>query len=275
MGKSFSHLPLHSNKEDSYDGTTSTENMRNGLVNSEVHNEDGRNGDVSQFPYVEFTGRDSVTCPTCQGTGRIPRGQENQLVALIPYSDQRLRPRRTKLYVMASVFVCLLLSGLAVFFLFPRSIDVQYIGIKSAYVSYDDEKRTIYLNITNTLNITNNNYYSVEVENITAQVQFSKTVIGKARLTNITNIGPLDMKQIDYTVPTIIAEEMSYMYDFCTLKSIKVHNIVLMMQVTVTTTYFGHPEQTSQERYQYVDCGRNTTYHLGHSEYLNVLHSQP
>ncbi|XP_058930053.1 transmembrane protein 106B [Kogia breviceps] len=273
MGKSFSHLPLHSNKEDAYDGVTSTENMRNGLVNSEVHN-DGRSGDVSQFPYVEFTGRDSVTCPTCQGTGRIPRGQENQLVALIPYSDQRLRPRRTKLYVMASVFVCLLLSGLAVFFLFPRSIDVKYIGVKSAYVSYDVLKRTIYLNITNTLNITNNNYYSVEVENITAQVQFSKTVIGKARLNNITTIGPLDMKQIDYTVPTIIAEEMSYMFDFCTLTSIKVHNIVLMMQVTVTTTYFGHSEQISQERYQYVDCGRNTTYQLGQSEYLNVLQPQ-
>ncbi|KAF0883300.1 transmembrane protein 106B [Hyaena hyaena] len=274
MGKSFSHLPLHSNKEDAYDGVTSTENMRNGLVNNEAHNEDGRSGDVSQFPYVEFTGRDSVTCPTCQGTGRIPRGQENQLVALIPYSDQRLRPRRTKLYVMASVFVCLLLSGLAVFFLFPRSIDVKYIGVKSAYVSYDVQKRTVYLNITNTLNITNNNYYSVEVENITAQVQFSKTVIGKARLNNITNIGPLDMKQIDYTVPTIIAEEMSYMYDFCTLISIKVHNIVVMMQVTVTTTYFGHSEQISQERYQYVDCGRNTTYQLGQSEYLNVLQPQ-
>lgn len=274
MGKSFSHLPLHSTKEDAYGGVASTESMRNGLVSNEVHNEDGRSGDVSQFPYVEFTGRDSVTCPTCQGTGRIPRGQENQLVALIPYSDQRLRPRRTKLYVMASVFVCLLISGLAVFFLFPRSIDVKYIGVKSAYVGYDDQKRTIYLNITNTLNITNNNYYAVEVENITAQVQFSKTVIGKSRLNNITNIGPLDMRQIDYTVPTIIAEEMSYMYDFCTLPSIKVHNIVLMMQVTVTTTYFGHSEQISQERYQYVDCGRNTTYQLGQSEYLNVLQPQ-
>jgi len=54
----------------------------------------------------------------------------------------------SKLYVMASVFVCLLLSGLAVFFLFPRSIDVKYIGVKSAYVSYDVQKRTIYLNIT-------------------------------------------------------------------------------------------------------------------------------
>uniref|UniRef100_A0A2I3RJT8 Transmembrane protein 106B n=2 Tax=Homininae TaxID=207598 RepID=A0A2I3RJT8_PANTR len=278
MGKSLSHLPLHSSKEDAYDGVTS-ENMRNGLVNSEVHNEDGRNGDVSQFPYVEFTGRDSVTCPTCQGTGRIPRGQENQLVALIPYSDQRLRPRRTKLYVMASVFVCLLLSGLAVFFLFPRSIDVKYIGVKSAYVSYDVQKRTIYLNITNTLNITNNNYYSVEVENITAQVQFSKTVIGKARLNNITIIGPLDMKQegefLIYNVVTCICSHFNFFNsDFCTLISIKVHNIVLMMQVTVTTTYFGHSEQISQERYQYVDCGRNTTYQLGQSEYLNVLQPQ-
>uniref|UniRef100_A0A8C8YJL9 Transmembrane protein 106 N-terminal domain-containing protein n=1 Tax=Prolemur simus TaxID=1328070 RepID=A0A8C8YJL9_PROSS len=74
MGKSLSHLPLHSSKEDAYDGVISSDNVRNGLVNNEVHNEDGRNGDVSQFPYVEFTGRDSVTCPTCQGTGRIPRG---------------------------------------------------------------------------------------------------------------------------------------------------------------------------------------------------------
>ncbi len=143
--------------------------------------------------------------------------------------------------------------------------------MKSAYVSYDETKRIIYLNITNTLNITNNNYYSVEVANVMAQVQFSKTVIGKARLNNLTNIGPLDMKQIDYTVPTTIADEMSYMFDFCTLHSIKVHNIVVMMQVTVTTTYLGHPEQISLERYQYVDCGRNTTYHVGQSEYLNVL----
>ncbi|XP_075584363.1 transmembrane protein 106B isoform X2 [Pelecanus crispus] len=224
MGKSLSHLPMHTCKEDGYDGGTASDSMRNGLVHSESHNEDGRCGDISQFPYVEFTGRDSVTCPTCQGTGRIPRGQENQLVALIPYSDQRLRPRRTKLYVTASVIVCLLLSGLAVFFLFPRSINVEYIGVKSVYVTYEQGRRIIYLNIT-----------------------------------------------IDYMVPTVIQDEMSYMFDFCTLESIKVHNIVVMMQVTVTTSYFGHSEQISQERYQYVDCGGNTTYQLGQSEYLNVL----
>lgn len=34
-----------------------------------------RQEDIAQFPYVEFTGRDSITCPTCQGSGRIPSGR--------------------------------------------------------------------------------------------------------------------------------------------------------------------------------------------------------
>lgn len=36
-------------------------------------------------------------------------------------------------------------------------------------------------------------------------------------------------------------------------------------RVTVTISYLGHPEQLSQEVYQYVDCGGNATYHLGQS----------
>ncbi len=35
-----------------------------------------RQEDIAQFPYVEFTGRDSITCPTCQGSGRIPSGKD-------------------------------------------------------------------------------------------------------------------------------------------------------------------------------------------------------
>lgn len=54
----------------------------------------------------------------------------------------------SKLYVTVSVIVCLLLSSLAVFFLFPRSIDVNYVGVKSVYVSYDQTKRIVYLNVT-------------------------------------------------------------------------------------------------------------------------------
>lgn len=53
-----------------------------------------------------------------------------------------------KLYVTASVAVCLLLSSLAVFFLFPRTIDVSYGGVKSVFVTYDEDKRIVYLNVT-------------------------------------------------------------------------------------------------------------------------------
>nr|XP_033786895.1 transmembrane protein 106B [Geotrypetes seraphini]XP_033786896.1 transmembrane protein 106B [Geotrypetes seraphini] len=260
MGKSFSHLPLRTSKDKNCDGCTPSDpSDRSKLVHSESH-DDSRHGDVSQFPYVEFTGRDSVTCPTCQGTGRIPRGQENQLVALIPYTDQRLRPRRTKLYVSISVAVCLLLCGLALFFLFPRSIDVQYDGVKSVFVSYDKGNNIIYLNITNLLNITNNNYYSVKVVNIVGQVQFYKTVLGQIRVNNITSIGPLEMKQIDYMVPATIGNDLNDIYIYCTLPTIRVHNIAVVMQVTVTTSYFGHFEQISQEGYPYIDCAGNITY---------------
>nr|XP_046183530.1 transmembrane protein 106B-like [Oncorhynchus gorbuscha] len=252
MGKAFSLLSM----QECYDDSLTT-----------TQDDEGKSEDVSQFPYIEFTGRDSVTCPSCQGTGRIPRGQENQLVALIPYSDQRLRPRRTKLYVMASVAVCLLLSSLAVFFLFPRTIDVSYGGVKSVFVTYDEDKRIVYLNVTNTLNITNNNYYSVEVSNITSAITGGGGGGSTASRQNIYTLSPCYLfdhnpvcccSQVDYMVPAIIAE-MSYMYDYCTLQATKVHNIVVMMQVTVTTAYFGHMEQVTQEMYQYVDCGGNTT----------------
>ncbi|XP_042360251.1 transmembrane protein 106B-like [Plectropomus leopardus] len=59
----------------------------------------GSGQDSDSRPIVEDSRRPSsgetVHCPTCQGTGRIPRGQESKLVAVIPCTDQRLRPRHT------------------------------------------------------------------------------------------------------------------------------------------------------------------------------------
>lgn len=66
MGKSFSHFIKQTGHDEGQDSLTSPL--------EDKQSDDGKGGDVSQFPYVEFTGRDSVTCPTCQGTGRIPRG---------------------------------------------------------------------------------------------------------------------------------------------------------------------------------------------------------
>lgn len=52
---------------------------------------------IAQFPYVEFTGRDSITCLTCQGTGYIPTGETLVIMGGVPKvpSGLLLSPRQS------------------------------------------------------------------------------------------------------------------------------------------------------------------------------------
>ncbi|XP_059103371.1 transmembrane protein 106C isoform X2 [Peromyscus eremicus] len=145
---------------------------------------------IAQFPYVEFTGRNSITCHTCQGAGYIPAEQLNELVALIPHSDQRLRPQRTKQYVLLSVLLCLLASGLVFFFLFPHSVLVDDDGIRVVKVTFNKEDSLVVLHVTATLRIRNSNFYSVAVTNLFSQVQYMKAVVGTYVTTNVSLIPP-------------------------------------------------------------------------------------
>ncbi|XP_063110709.1 transmembrane protein 106C isoform X2 [Cavia porcellus] len=151
---------------------------------------------IAQFPYVEFTGRDSITCLTCQGTGYIPTEQVNELVALIPHSDQRLRPQRTKQYVLLSVLLCLLASGLVVFFLFPHSVLVNDDGIKVVKVTFNKRDSLVILAITATLKIRNSNFYPVSVTSLSSQVQYMNTVVGTYMTTNVSLILPRSEQQL-------------------------------------------------------------------------------
>ncbi|XP_041802241.1 transmembrane protein 106C [Chelmon rostratus] len=252
-GSSLSLLPERQRAERQREDRDSDNESLDGL---------GRREDIAQFPYVEFTGRDSITCPTCQGTGRIPSDQVNELVALIPYSDQRLQPQRTKLYVVLSVVLCLLASSLVAFFLFPRSVVVVDDGIHSVTVRFDHSNMKVLMNMTSTLNLTNPNFFSVLVQSVSCQVLYMKTVIGTQQLDNATTILPLSESQVNYTVSVEIGSSAPYVYAFCTMPSIKVHNIVVYMQTSVKTSYMVRTSQNSLEAYRYIDCGSNSTYHL-------------
>uniref|UniRef100_A0A8C4UT26 Transmembrane protein 106C n=2 Tax=Falco tinnunculus TaxID=100819 RepID=A0A8C4UT26_FALTI len=222
-------------------------------------NSRGRVEDIAKFPYVEFTGQDSITCPTCQGTGCIPTEQVNELVALIPYSDQRLRPQRTKLYVLLSVLLCLLISGLVVFFLFPHSVLVNDDGIKVVQVWFDKKNSVVILAITATLRIRNSNFYSVTVTSLTSQVQYMNTVVGTQQITNVSSIQPLSDKLVNFTVKAELGGPFSYVYYFCTFPKVKVHNILIFMRTSVKLSYIGHMTQSALETYHYVDCSTNST----------------
>ncbi|XP_006273403.1 transmembrane protein 106C [Alligator mississippiensis] len=218
-----------------------------------------REEDIAKFPYVEFTGRDSITCPTCQGTGCIPTEQVNELVALIPYSDQRLRPQRTKLYVLLSVLLCLLISGLVVFFLFPHSVLVEDDGIKVVQVWFDKKNSIVILAIMATLKIRNSNFYSVAITSLTSQVQYMNTVVGTQQISNVTHIQARSDQLVNFTVKAEMGGPFSYVYFFCTLEKVKVHNIAIFMRTSVKISYIGHLTQSSLETYHYVDCGANST----------------
>ncbi|KAK2851034.1 hypothetical protein Q5P01_007310 [Channa striata] len=220
-----------------------------------------RREDIAQFPYVEFTGKDSITCPTCQGTGRIPSDQVNELVALIPYNDQRLQPQRTKLYVVLSVVLCLLVSSLVAFFLFPRPVVVVDGGIRKVIVHYNDSTMKVLMNMTSTLNISNPNFFSVLVQSVSCQVLYMKTVIGTQQLNNVTTILPLSERQVNYTVSVEIGNSAPYVYAFCTMPILKVHNIVVLIQTSVKTSYMVRTSQNSLEAFRYIDCSANSTHH--------------
>ncbi|NXG38890.1 T106A protein, partial [Dromaius novaehollandiae] len=217
---------------------------------------------MSCVPCVGIASRSCVNCPTCQGTGRIPREQEKQLVALIPYGDQRLKPRRTKLYVCLAVTICLLMTSLSIFFLFPRSITVLPAGLNASSIGFNATTTSICLNMTNVLNITNNNFYPVTVVQLDIEVLHQSLVIGKTTMKTLLNISPLQSGQVSFAVSRSHFCEINSLFscsNICTWTKIKVHNVLLHIQGTLTCTYLCHSEQLAFENYQYVDCRGNAT----------------
>ncbi|XP_042361807.1 transmembrane protein 106A-like [Plectropomus leopardus] len=223
----------------------------------------GSGQDSDSRPIVEDSRRPSsgetVHCPTCQGTGRIPRGQESKLVAVIPCTDQRLRPRHTKLYVAVSVVVCLLVSSLVLFFLFPRSVLLSPVAVKSSFVYFTEDD--VRINITNVLNITNKNFAAVQAYNLSVQALNFDMVVGAVSIKSVTSVKPLSIITYSFVMPIKLTDPDLSQY--CRRVSLPVHIIYLHLQMSMTVYYLAHYEQLSLETYEYIDCGANST--LPHS----------
>ncbi|XP_023263481.1 transmembrane protein 106B-like [Seriola lalandi dorsalis] len=195
------------------------------------------------------------TCPTCRGTGRIPRGHEDQLVAVIPCNDVRLKPRRTKLYVCISMAVCLLLCCLILFFLFPRSITLTPVSVLSVMVYFTPD--TVDMEVTNLINITNNNFVPVQIVEFNVQGLVTDIVVGKTKISNMTAIQSRSQKS--YTIRVDLPIEDKGLNTYCKSSSIKIHTLFLELQMTMNISYLSHTEQLSMNTFEYIDCGTNST----------------
>ncbi|KAK3108563.1 hypothetical protein FSP39_010697 [Pinctada imbricata] len=128
--------------------------------------------------YTELL-RGSVPCPTCRGAGNIPKEQEHQLVALIPVKDERLKPRRTWLYVLLAVSFCVITAGLLIFFMFPRDVTLSS-NVKLLLPSdlvINKEEQFVSFTVKNLFNISNSNYFPVYMSKTSMQVIFNGKVL--------------------------------------------------------------------------------------------------
>uniref|UniRef100_A0AAZ3SS04 Transmembrane protein 106 C-terminal domain-containing protein n=1 Tax=Oncorhynchus tshawytscha TaxID=74940 RepID=A0AAZ3SS04_ONCTS len=160
-----------------------------------------------------------------------------------------------KLYVTVSVTLCLLVSSLVLFFLFPRSVILSPVAVKSVYVYFTPT--TVQMNITNILNITNDNFFTVQAYNLTVQALFDKTVVGKADMKNVTTVKPLTDKTFAFEIPVTLVEEG--LNNYCKKSTIKIHTLFVHLQMSMTVYYLAHFEQLSLDTFEYIDCGSNTT----------------
>ncbi|XP_061765542.1 transmembrane protein 106A [Nerophis ophidion] len=195
------------------------------------------------------------TCPTCRGTGRIPRGHQDQLVAVIPCNDKRLKPRRTKLYVCVSMALCLFLCCLILFFLFPRSVSLSPVSVLSVVVYFTPG--AVQMEVTNLINVVNENFVPVQIVELDVQGLVSHVVMGKTKLSNMSAISSRSQKSYTYRLDLPITDQG--LSTFCQSSEINIHTLFLELQMTMNISYLSHTEQLSVDTFEYIDCGTNST----------------
>uniref|UniRef100_A0A8C4RAF9 Transmembrane protein 106B n=1 Tax=Eptatretus burgeri TaxID=7764 RepID=A0A8C4RAF9_EPTBU len=127
----------------------------------------------------------SLNCPTCNGTGRIGSERANELVALIPCSDKRLKPRRLTFYIIISIVACMVLCSLIVFFIYPRTICISELSVNNS-TAWTKSNSSVSLNFTLQGTIHNGNFYSIKVSNITYEASFFTSVVSTTDKNNFT-----------------------------------------------------------------------------------------
>ncbi|KAI0227924.1 transmembrane protein 106B [Lamellibrachia satsuma] len=209
--------------------------------------------------YEEFFGG-TIPCPSCRGVGRIPRELEHKLVALIPLNDDRLKPSRTKLYVFLAVGICLSIGGLLLFFLYPRTIQLNsdMPNLTPDYLYVNTSQNLLFMTVVNRYNISNQNYVTIDAIKLDVTAILDQQAVASA--TNATTLSvSLRSTQTHYVAinVTLNSEAQKYIITYCSKSSpTSAHELLMPFHATLTTDYMGHTEQTSLTTYQQVRCNK-------------------
>ncbi|EJW83930.1 hypothetical protein WUBG_05157 [Wuchereria bancrofti] len=221
-------------------------------------NECGISSRSNSMGYTELM-EGSVPCPSCKGSGRIPKELEETLVALIPVNDDRLKPKRTWLYVFCVVLGCLSLAGVVIFLLVPRAIYLTSTKPPVEIITvFDHKSNHISFHFMNEFNISNANYYSVKVLNSSATVlskfqPWSTDVIGVGGNTTDVFVGPRNSRKLQFNNTVTLKGGVA---EYCQAPFAQLISLYVNMQfdISVTLEYLNHREQATLSVVQQVCC---------------------
>lgn len=213
----------------------------------------------SEGSYEELF-KDSVPCPSCQGLGRVPKELENQLVALIPLKDDRLKPRRTLLYVGIAVALCAVTAGLLMFFLMPRNIVITsnnpFLQPTYAFVYNKPPGHYANFSVINHYNVSNYNFYPVKISGALITGTYGGMLNlgkGQAYKDHSLSISARSDGVLSIPVDFLITNTTRLNVD-CASEWVWQHNLFISFQLTTNYSYLGHSQQATLNTYQIVSC---------------------
>ncbi|XP_062510871.1 transmembrane protein 106B-like [Corticium candelabrum] len=192
-------------------------------------------------------------CPTCNGIGYVST-QNTELTALIPYKDERLKPRRTKLYVMLTVTVSAILSGLLLFLLLPRSVSVKL--TKPSLIGYSEVGNdSVIVDVNFTLSIINDNFLPITVGSV--EITASETAVHLGRICNISDasISMRSTKEFVYVMSLKFRGEQGLsMRKLCAGEDWTNHKLNIVFQEYVQYTFLTSSEKLENDSYYLLNC---------------------
>lgn len=181
-----------------------------------------------------------------------PRSYQSNYMTLVPLSDERLKPRRTKL-IVGSVLLLSLLAVTSVFLLVPRGVSVGTIDVHSTKMTFNSTTKTYRIILQAEVPVYNPNYLKASVTgNLTVSFYDAEAgwgSLGPVLLAARTNPQVLSMTVDASNLPRRYTRVV---YDQCFAFP---RMLVFFLLGTFQTTYLGYTTTLpSVDTYFLLDC---------------------
>lgn len=200
------------------------------------------------------------TCPTCNGLGKVKKDEQDKLVALIPLTDHRLKPKRIWLWILSTFIVCLIIASTLTFILAPRNITISNKLVDlhpfNITVIKDADNETIGMDLffQEIFQVKNNNYFEVHMKNLTLELnRISHLVAPTISYDKNKSLKPRDSTEVIVNIKYPMYTEQDPYVDLC-IKEIINELFALITTTFSFTTLWTNDLEVQIKNTQYLYC---------------------